>query len=353
VGNTPATLLASVGYTPQGLLASAQTGMGGYQAGATFSYDQDLRPSDIRYTSTPSGGAASTAAELQPTYDAAGNVQTLATTLAAVGTSAGGTETQAFCYDWAERLVWAGTQGTGPCGQAGSEGISGAGYTANYSYDTLGRITSASVLTGSGGSLTGAAQGSYTYDATHVHAVASVGSGSTGYAASYDAAGNQTCRAVGVTICGSGNEQLTYDPLGRLLTWQNAATSPTASEQYAYDGSGQRVWQQASSTSGGTTTTTSITYVLGVEEVRTTRVTGQPDATSTTSYYRLAGGFSASRDSSGLVVQASDPMGTPIAALNLASGLVGEQLRTPYGQARYAGAASSGGGMHTTFGFTG
>jgi RHS repeat-associated protein len=290
---------------------------------------------------------------VRPTYDAAGNVQTLTTTLAAVGTAAGGTETQAFCYDWAERLIWAGTSGTGPCGQTGSEGISGAGYTASYSYDTLGRISSASVLNGSGGSLAGVAQGSYTYDATHVHGVASVGSGATGYAASYDAAGNLTCRAVGATSCGSGNEQLTYDPLGRLLTWQNAATSPTASEQDAYDGSGQRVWQQASSTSGSKTTTTSVTYVLGVEEVSTSVVGNKQPTTSTLSYYQLAGGLSASRDSSGLIVQMSDLLGTPIAALNLASGLVGEQLRTPYGQARYSAAASSGGGMHTTFGFTG
>jgi YD repeat-containing protein len=69
-----------------------------------------------------------------------------------------------------------------------------------------------------------------------------------------------------VTTCGSSNKQLTYDALGELLNWQNASG---ASEQYAYDGSGQRVWQQASSTSGSTTTTTATTYVLGVEEVTT------------------------------------------------------------------------------------
>jgi RHS repeat-associated protein len=232
----------------------------------------------------------------------------------------------------------------------GSEGIAGAGFSATYSYDNLGRISSASVLDGSGASLAGAAQGTYTYDATHVHGVSSVGTGATGYAASYDAAGNETCRAVGVTTCGAGNEQLGYDALGELLTWQNASG---ASEQYAYDGSGQRVWQQASSTSGGTTTTTTSTYVLGVEEVTTTAVTGQQPTTNTTSYYGLPGGMSASRDSSGLVVQGSDLLGTPVVALNLANGLVGEQLRTPYGQARFAAAATTGGGMHTSFGFTG
>ena len=49
---------------------------------------------------------------------------------------------------------------------------------------------------------------------------------------------------------------MTYDALRRLLTWQNApGASPTASEQYAYDGEGNRVWQQAQSVNGSTTTT--------------------------------------------------------------------------------------------------
>jgi hypothetical protein len=46
-------------------------------------------------------------------------------------------------------------------------------------------------------------------------------------------------------------------------------------------------------------------------------------------------------------VQASDLLGTPVAALNLATGIAGEQLRTPYGQARFSASASTGGGMRT------
>jgi hypothetical protein len=54
------------------------------------------------------------------------------------------------------------------------------------------------------------------------------------------------------------------------------------------------------------------------------------------------------------VLQLSDPLGTPVAALNLTTtGLVGEQLRTPYGQARFSVASPKWGGMHTTFGFAG
>jgi RHS repeat-associated protein len=180
--------------------------------------------------------------------------------------------------------------------------------------------------------------------------------GSTSYSAAYDAAGDMTCRAVGATTCTGGSptgQVLGYDGLRQLISWQNASTSPTATEAYAYDGSGERVWQQATSTSGGVTTTTTTSYVLGVQEVTTTAVTGQTPTTATTSYYPLPGGVTASRDSSGLTYQATDLLGTPIAALNPASGLVGEQLRAPYGQPRYAASAPTNGGMHTTFGFTG
>lgn len=45
--------------------------------------------------------------EPQPSYDAAGNVASVTTTLAAVGSTPGGSETQAFCYDDLDRLTWA------------------------------------------------------------------------------------------------------------------------------------------------------------------------------------------------------------------------------------------------------
>src|SRR5690349_24214451 len=53
----------------------------------------------------------------------------------------------------------------------------------------------------------------------------------------YDAAGNQTCRYSGSLTSGacggiSGSPaQLTYDPEGRLATWQSAPSSPTATDR--------------------------------------------------------------------------------------------------------------------------
>lgn len=163
-----------------------------------------------------------------------------------------------------------------------------------------------------------------------------------------------TCRAVGALTCTGATpsgEQLGYDGLRRLLSWQN--TGGTASEAYAYDGAGERIWRQTSATSGSTTTTTTTSYVLGVEEVTSTAVTGQTTTTSTTSSYPLPDGSQATRDGSGLHELGLDLLGTPTAALDATSGVVGVQLRAPYGQPRYSASAATNGGMHTTFGFTG
>jgi YD repeat-containing protein len=87
--------------------------------------------------------------------------------------------------------------------------------------------------------------------------------GSSTYTSAYDAAGNQLCRApTGSQTCtGTPTGQLlTYDNEGRLTAWQNAQSSPTSTEQMAYDGEGQRV---ALKVNGGTPT-----YYLGdLEEI--------------------------------------------------------------------------------------
>ncbi len=125
-----------------------------------------------------------------------------------------------------------------------------------FAFDTLDRLTSA------GGN-------SYTYgDSAHLHAATAIGT--SNWTASYDAAGDMTCRApssaatcAGTTPTGA---QLSYDNEGRLSAWQNApGSSPTSSDQFLYDGAGQRVEQQTTS-SGATTTTV---YVGQLEELST------------------------------------------------------------------------------------
>jgi hypothetical protein len=107
-----------------------------------------------------------------------------------------------------------------------------------------------------------------------------------------------TCRTVGYTSCTTNTplgQQLTYDTLGELTAWRDDITSASAS--YAYDGEGRRVYQQAVSTDGPTTTTTTITYVFGgSEEVTNTLVTGQQATSTASRNYALPSGLLAVRD---------------------------------------------------------
>ena len=87
--------------------------------------------------------------------------------------------------------------------------------------------------------------GSYTYgDPAHVHAATST---STGYTATYDAAGDMTCRAPNTASTCTGTAtgaQLSYNNEGELAAWQSRPTSPSSTAAYLYDGQGERVAQQ-------------------------------------------------------------------------------------------------------------
>ena len=194
---------------------------------------------------TPTGGSATTLYQDQPSYDALFNVIQATTTLPQ------GVDTQVFCYDDLSRLTWAGSSGTPACSGAPTPSDSGslagswAAYSASYVYDVMNRLTSGPL-------------GSYTYgDASHADAATAVGASWT---ASYDAAGEMTCRAAtSATTCAGSSPtgaQLSYDNAGQLATWANApGSSPTQSASYLYDGAGQRVEQLATTASGTTTTT--------------------------------------------------------------------------------------------------
>ncbi|HEX8996275.1 MAG TPA: hypothetical protein VF812_09620, partial [Ktedonobacterales bacterium] len=204
----------------------------------------------------PQRGSANTLYEVQSTYDAVSNVTSIKTTLPQ------GTDTQAFCYDEQNRLTWAGASGTPSCGASLTPGtLTAAQYSASYSYDPLNRLTSAPL-------------GSYTYgDSAHLDAATAIGpsGGTATWTASYDAAGDTSCRAATTATTCAGTTPngalMSWDNEGRLTAWQNIAnvtTSPAsipALEEALYDGAGQRVVQVAES--NATTTTTQHTYVGG------------------------------------------------------------------------------------------
>jgi RHS repeat-associated protein len=187
--------------------------------------------------------------------------------------------------------------------------------------------------------LTTGPAGSYTYaNASFRDAVTST---SGGYGASYDGAGDMTCRAPTSSQTCSGSQtgqQVSYDQLRRILNWQNAASTPTATAHYAYDGEGSRTVQN--STVNGTQT---VTYYVGsYQEVATSGST-----TTTTKYYStaVATGVDVNGTLSYLI---SDGLGNASASLDANGNEVGADLYLPYGGVRY-----TNGSLSTTKGFTG
>jgi RHS repeat-associated protein len=326
-GGTTTTLLANADYSGSGgaghLMTGASLGNNTYHYSAT--YDALLRLANVQLTRQSDG--ATLFAENR-TFDAAGNLTTLATTLSQ------GTDTQAFCYDDLNRLVWAGSTGTPSCGGTLSAGtLTSAAYTATYSYDTLNRLTSGPL-------------GSYSYgDSAHLDAATQAGMGSGQYTASYDASGDMRCRAPsGSTTCTGSSPtgaQMTYDAERRMTSWQNTPTAPTSQAWYLYDGEGHRVEQYTSGGSGGN----GHTYYLpgNVEEVT--------PSGSLVKYYSAGGltlGENTASDASGIAYLASDGLGSVTEALNQTGTATGSLLYGPDGGVRY-----SNGAMPTSKGFTG
>src|SRR5579859_1981817 len=92
------------------------------------------------------------------------------------------TDTQVFCYDEQNRLVWAGSAGAPSCSSSTVpfSTLPGASYTQSFGYDGLTRLSHSGL-------------GAYTYgDSAHLDAVTAAGSNGQGgpfYTARYDAEG--------------------------------------------------------------------------------------------------------------------------------------------------------------------
>jgi RHS repeat-associated protein len=316
-GSTTTSLLTGAAYTGAGGALGDLTGAG--LGGGTYTFSATIdalgQATDQRTTA-----GSTTLFDQTATYDAAGDVAATGTTLP------GGTDSQAFCYDEQNRLTWAGSTGTPPCtGTAIAAGtLAAAQYTQGFTYDTMGRLATGPL-------------GTYAYgDAAHAHAATAVG---TAYTASYDAAGDMTCRAPsGSSTCAGSSPtgaQLAYNSEGQLVSWQGGGVA----DLFLYDCQGQRVAQQV--TQGGATTTT--VYVGGLEAVTTS------GSTTTTRTYYYAGGLRIATAANGAFSYlASDALGSTAVALSASGGATASQLYGPYGGLRY-----SSGTPPTDFGFTG
>ena len=311
---------------------------------------RNLRPQSSTATWQSGSGSSGTIFSTSRTYDPVGNVSSLSTTHAAVPgqTGSGGSETQNFCYDEQNRLLWAGNSGTQPgagngtCGSASlASGLNGASYNNTFAYTQLGQLAQAP-LNGSGAAQQYLyCQSGHPHQLTGVYPAGTTCSNPTGatYSASYDSWGNLTSRTyAGVTAT------LTYDVLDHLTTW-NAGT--TNQEWSAYDASGNRVLLR-SITGSGTSVTT---YPFGLEE-HLYNATGSN--LGNTYYYTLGGRLiGALTGANTLSTQffLTDALGSVLATFNAianSAAVLGNQVYGPYGTQRY-----TAGPMGTAKGYTG
>jgi len=345
---SPNANVATLTFTPRAqintiaYLTTASTGLSSEQ----YSYDANLRPTGATATWLSGSGTSGTILSQNRTYDPASNVTSLSTTLAAVpGVSgSGGSETQNFCYDEQNRLIWAGNSGSQPSAGNGTCGsgtltssLTGASYGTSYVYTHLGQLWQGPQ--GNSGT-----PSQYLYcDSTHPHQLTGLyQSGSTcstktgqSYASSYDAWGNVTSRTVGSTTA-----TLSYDGLDRLTKYDAGSNGQ---EQYVYDAGGNRVLRR--STSSGTTMTV---YAFGLEEHS---YNGSGGHLSDIYYYSLGGMLVGESTSSGTNMFLTDALGSVIETISAApnsAAVQGNQVYGPYGSSRY-----QQGTMGTAKGFTG
>ena len=324
-----------------------QTTTGSALANDQFGYDANLRPTSTNATWQGGSGTSGTILSQSRSYDPASNVISLSTTQAAVPgqSGSGGSETQNFCYDEQNRLVWAGNSGTQPAAGTGTCGsgtlsntLSGASYSNSSVYTHLGQLWQGPL----GG---GSTQYQYLYcgsstphQLTGLYPLGTTCASKSGqvYTSSYDAWGNVTSRYFSGTTA-----TLSYDLLDHFTEWNAGATNQ---EWYLYDGSGQRVLRRTTNSSG----TTMTVYAFGLEE-HSYSSTGANQGN--TYYYTLAGHLIGKFSGSSTLFFLTDALGTPLASFtNTANSAAvqGNQVYGPYGKQRY-----HQGTLGTSLGFAG
>jgi len=341
--------VATLTFTPRALIntINLQTTAGSALASEQFGYDANERPTSTNASWQSGSGTSGTILTQSRSYDPASNVTSLSTVLSGVpgASNSGGSETQNFCYDEQNRLIWAGNSGSQPGAGTGTCGngtlfnsLNGAGYGNGFVYTHLGQLWQGPL----GGTGT---QQQYLYcDSTHPHQLTGLyQTGSTcsnklgqSYASGFDAWGNVTTRTTGGITA-----TLSYDGLDELTKWDAGASGH---EEYVYDADGNRVLRR--STSAGSTSMT--VYAFGTEEHL---YSGAGVNQGNTYYYTLAGHLVGETTNSSTNMFLTDALGSVITTISATAGsaaVQGDQAYGPYGNTRY-----QAGTMGTAKGFTG
>lgn len=318
-----------------------QTNTGTALANEQFGYDGDLRATSAAANWQSGSGTSGQFFSQSIFYDPASNVTSESSGFAGAGNS----ETENFCYDEQNRLVWSGNTsappppGNGTCGnQTPSSGLSGSGYTNSFVYTHLGQLWQGPLNGGS-------TQYQYLYcSSSHQHQLTGMYpmgttcpnlSGAV-YTSSYDAWGNVTGR----TYAGASSTQ-TFDMLNRLTKWFVGSTSK---EYYGYDATGDRVLLR--SVSGGATAIT--VYAFGSEEYT---YDGTGNLQSSTHYYSLGGQLVGALTGTSTNLFLTDALGSVLESFSNIAGsaaIEGNQTFSPYGTPLH-----SQGTMGTNLAFTG
>jgi RHS repeat-associated protein len=314
-------------------------------ASEQYGYDANQRPITLSTSWLPGSGNSGQIVGQNRSYDNVGNVTSLATTFAPIPgqTGSGGAQTENFCYDEQNRLVWAGNSGTQPGAGSGTCGsgalansLSGASYSAPYTYTNLGQIWQGP-LNHQG------SQQQYLYcnsNAPHqltgiypLGTTCSTRSSATPvYSAAYDPWGNQTTRTTGGVTA-----TLSYDASNLLTEWNAGSTSQ---EFYVYDALGNRILKRSITGTG----TTLAVYSFGLEE---NDYTGTGVLTTQTHYYSLAGHLIGSTTGTTTTFYMTDGLDSVLTAFGQ-SAIEGEQVYGPFGASSY-----QSGLINTAKGYTG
>jgi RHS repeat-associated protein len=302
------TLLTAATYSPydEPLQYTLQS-VTGKQVAQTFFYDdatRQLTRSVVDRTVSPLH-----LADVNYTYDAAGNVTKIA------DTPVGGTaDTQCFTYDYLRRLASAWTA-TNACATAPATAIVGgpAPYWQSWTYDKTGnRLSETNYNTTSGVGVTSTS----TYPAagaTRPHALSTVATGTTSNSFSYDAEGN----TIGRTIAGS-SQVLTWDAEGNLTK----VVEGSKTTDFVYDADGNRIIRRDPD---------AVTLYLGGTEVKLTKSTG---AVSATRYYKMGSVTAVRTTAGGLTFEAADRLGTSQLSINATDLTVTQRRYLPFGELR-------------------
>ncbi len=365
--STASTSLAALSYNANGLISAItlKDSSGAGLASENLLYDGALRPASATTTWT-SGG--STIYSDAVSYDNVGNVLSRATTQAAVSgvSGLGGNETQNFCYDEQNRLVWASnaTSATATsgqtCGSASLQSTLGSSYTHSYVYTNLGQLWQGPL----GG---GSTQEQYLYCSSgHPHQVTTLAptsgspacsaTGTTDYSASYDAWGNMNSRVTGTTT----SSTFTFDAQDHFVRWHGNTSTATNGEWYLYNAEGNRVLRRSANTSAGgnpaTSASTITVYAFGLEEHTYSYSGSGSELTNTgnTYYYMLAGRLISKLSGISTLSTSfllTDLLGSVVSSVSNTAGsaqVQWNQIYGPYGEKR-----SSAGTIDIAKGFTG